>query len=596
MKRSLKRVISFWAAVLMMLNIVIPTGAVADVHDPSAEYQATLPTALPDRMLLPGDILGEAVEYGVIAEEYKQSEHTETNFAVYRYEQDSSKSILIKGSGANRIPFKVAKLNGNSQFFLDEETNVDVDVFINEDQTDRIHIANGASGKTAQIIRQSEDTIKKDVEKLLARALRYSSLMSSRVGENATVIPRQRDIIDGYLDFTRDPTPQSGTIYVDCSDPAILAHMTSFPCRICKSDKQTLVFNFPQSGQLTFGKVILKVKDVDGNPVTFPGNTGEHEDNANILTSETAKLDADPVHNGYVDTYILRHFVYNAYNATKVTLKSSAGIFFAPKADVYQGNDAGAGAGWVITKKNFISDAEWHYYFHDRHYEAYEEKGVTISKVFTNQDGSAVSAADENKTFSFKITNYYKTKRVGGPDKPTNEIATDTKFNETISGPAGDLSFTPFGVHNTDFTNNNGEIEGDQTINWYLKIEEVPDNDSTIIYDDHIEYIRLEAHGHQQDKIELKLFVSTDGENGPWVEKNTLDSNVGTFTNYKKQFTDIQVEKEWRRQTGTGDDDYTVTTDEHTGGSVKVALVASCSPVDISTDVSAYKYTYRDAQ
>ena len=47
MKRSLKRIFSFWAAVVMMLNIAMP-GALADVGEASAEFQATLPTALPD--------------------------------------------------------------------------------------------------------------------------------------------------------------------------------------------------------------------------------------------------------------------------------------------------------------------------------------------------------------------------------------------------------------------------------------------------------------------------------------------------------------------------------------------------------------------
>ena len=74
MKRSLKRIFSFWAAVLMMLNIVIPTGSLADAAegDASAQFQTIIPVALPDGALSPASILGPGVEYGVIAEKYIQ--------------------------------------------------------------------------------------------------------------------------------------------------------------------------------------------------------------------------------------------------------------------------------------------------------------------------------------------------------------------------------------------------------------------------------------------------------------------------------------------------------------------------------------------
>jgi hypothetical protein len=116
MKRSLKRVLSFWAAVIMMLNIVMPTGAFADVSEASAEFKATLPTALPEGAISPASLLGPAVEYGVIAEEYEQTKHTETNFAVYKYSQPNSHSIEVIGSGDNNVPFRVAELVGNTKF------------------------------------------------------------------------------------------------------------------------------------------------------------------------------------------------------------------------------------------------------------------------------------------------------------------------------------------------------------------------------------------------------------------------------------------------------------------------------------------------
>ena len=65
MKHSIKRIISLWSAVLMRLNIVLPTSALSDGNE--AVYQSELPVDLPEGALSPEDILGPGVNFGVIA-------------------------------------------------------------------------------------------------------------------------------------------------------------------------------------------------------------------------------------------------------------------------------------------------------------------------------------------------------------------------------------------------------------------------------------------------------------------------------------------------------------------------------------------------
>ena len=144
MKRTAQRIISILASVMMVFNAV-PISAFADAE---ITYQGGLPVSIAEGALTPQQILGPAVEFGVVANKYKQKGHTETNFAVKHFELDNSQSIEIMGSGSNPIPFYIGKLDGNTYFWNGEATNVTFDVFINKTQCSK----GGTNTKNGQII------------------------------------------------------------------------------------------------------------------------------------------------------------------------------------------------------------------------------------------------------------------------------------------------------------------------------------------------------------------------------------------------------------------------------------------------------------
>ena len=568
MKRSLKRAFSFWTAVLMMLNIVLPTGALADVGNPSAEFQSTLPTAMPAGALTPAGILGPGVEYGVIADTYTQKNHTETNFAVYTYNQVDGNSIEIIGSGANPIPFKIANIA--NQFTNGEQTKVDFDVYVNRTQTGKIHHNDAKTHKKTNIIEMGAEEIKKEVNELLAYGVNSSNLMKQYVGNNATVKPTSAHINGKTLDLTSDSLiPKQGTIYIDATNLGNIVNQTGW--EVIKYEGQTLVFNFPQTSGITINKFIVTVKDPDGSIKEFPGNgEGGHENSTTKITSTTGEKDTTPTHNKYVDQQILRKFVFNAYNTGSLTLNSAAGVFLAPNANVSQPAGAGAGAGWIVTKKNFNSEAEWHFYFHDRHYSAYKSTRVNVAKTFKNQDGTDLPPDQKNKAFTFKMDEV-------DPNNNYQIKTGDNTYHQTVTGKAGNtIEFPGFGISNTDFPYNdqNGQIIGDNYIDRYYVIQEVPDSDTTIVNDSKKIYVHLSAHGYNPDKIDLSIRTSEDHEN--WSEAKTGERiNVGTFNNYKKQNTSVEVEKKWRKAVYNGDDvTYQDTTGTHTADSVEVKLIA----------------------
>ena len=124
MKRKVQRIISLLASVMMVFNSV-PISALADAE---ITYQNGLPIAIAGGALTPQQVLGDAVEFGIVADKYKQYGHTETNFAVKHFEMNNE-SIEIMGSGTNPIPFYIGNLDNNTHFWNGEQTNVVFDIF-----------------------------------------------------------------------------------------------------------------------------------------------------------------------------------------------------------------------------------------------------------------------------------------------------------------------------------------------------------------------------------------------------------------------------------------------------------------------------------
>ncbi|SMC48009.1 Cna B-type domain-containing protein, partial [Aristaeella lactis] len=551
MKRTAQRIISLLASVMMVFSSV-PITALADAE---ITYQNGLPVSIAEGALTPQQILGPAVEYGVVANKYKQSGHTETNFAVKHFEINNSQSIEIMGSGSNPIPFYIGELDNNSYFWNGEATNVTFDVFINKNQSSKGKTDSNANVRCSRdnpptnVYPRETSDINAYVDTLISYPVKMSQLMSQKSTYTPTFENNSKTI---DLTGPAFSAAKNATIYVNCANMKNI--MSQDGWEIIKYEGQTIVFNMPDGGNYDIKKFKVTVKNEGGGTVI------------NGLESRTIEKNGNPSHNGNVEKYILNHIVFNAPNASSLSIDTAAGIFLAPNATVNQNN--GAGAGWVMTKKGFNSTAEWHYYFKERHYHANSEKEVNISKAFTYQDGTKLPPDVANKQFTFRMDEV---------DGNTFQIKNgNNTYRATVIGKAGEtIKFPKFNVSNKDFRcKENGEIEGNnQKIYKYYVIQEVADSDAEIVTDAKKIYVKLEAHGHDKDQIDLKLWYSEDHQN--WNNEVGEDGNVGTFNNYKKQYTDLEVQKKWQRaEYKNGKITYVDTTGEHTADSVEVKLIA----------------------
>ncbi len=566
MKRNVQRIISILASILMVFNSV-PISAFADAE---ITYQGGLPVAIAGGALTPQQVLGGAVEFGVVADTYKQTGHTETNFAVKHFVMNDQ-SIEIIGSGTNPIPFYVGQLDEKTVLWNGKDTNVVFDIFINKDQSSkgvyknhpyggRYNVEYSKLDPATNVHAMEKNDVNSKVTSLLSHPVNMSSLLAAK--EAHYTPPAGTNVID--LTGPMFDKAKNATIYINCENVQDIISQSGW--KITKYEGQTIVFNMPGSN-VTIQKFDLKVKDENGNYIRFPGNKQDHGDNDTTLTSETGEKDTTPTHNKYVDQYILRHIVFNAYNARSLTINTAAGMFLAPNATVKQSQ--GAGAGWIVTNHGFESSAEWHFYYHDRHYSAHVEKDINISKTFTYQDGSELPSNLLEKEFTFRMDEV---------DENSFQIINGkNSYKATVIGKAGEtIKFPQFNVSNADFIcKQNGEIEGDnQKIYKYYVIQEVSDSDAEIVTDAKKIYVKLEAHGHDKDQIDLKTWYSEDHQN--WNNEVGDDGKVGTFNNYKKQYTSVEVEKKWNKAVyNDGQITYVDSTGEHTADKVQVKLIAT---------------------
>ena len=242
MKRTFERIISFWAAILMVFNVIVPAGAaLADGNGASAIYQNGLPVDFSDGALRPETILGPAVEYGVVANLYDQTGHTETNFAVKQFQLNNSQSIEIMGSGDAPIPFYIGELTSGTRFWNGQATNVVFDVFINKNQADHgkphenKHVVYSNDYPPTNVYGREQSEINSYVNTLMNYAASSSAALSRK---QATCRPDGNSKI---IDLTKQGYPKDATIYVDCANLKNIMNQDGW--EIIKYEGQTVVFN-----------------------------------------------------------------------------------------------------------------------------------------------------------------------------------------------------------------------------------------------------------------------------------------------------------------------------------------------------------------
>ncbi|MBR0410643.1 MAG: Cna B-type domain-containing protein [Eubacterium sp.] len=478
-------------------------------HITRTEYQFNLSRVNLEEAVHPDYILGEAVEFGIVANKYKQEGHTETNFAVNYFEGNGT-NMDIDGSGEGAIPFYVGKIE--NQMWISEKTKTPVDIFMTAEDDDhdsdtqldhrKLRLT---TTKPVEIIHMTQSEIKTYVDGLI----RYGQDMSIAMAAKSTVKPVMDNDNIRQLDF-RD-YPDNTTIYVDCTNINEKIIKTQ-GWNIYKLENQSIVFNIPGESAYV-GEFYVSVYDTDGTL------------KVDKVQSTTQALDADQTHNKLVDDVILNHITFNAYQATTFETKNASAVFLAPFAETAKQEN---GAGWILAKGTVDSKAEWHFYYHYRKYVSVSEGDLVLfSKTLKDSDGNTIPFSS-NTEFEFKLTQTDKDWKA----LENGEVKTVT------TNAAGEVKFRAFKYTNEQLDKDTDPTKYLPTSFYYVIKEQHPS--SATKGEDGFYYLNGIKYGNTKYKIRV---LATDDGNGKINCKfyKVNDDNAEEELNPQQMFAGIGI-------------------------------------------------------
>jgi choice-of-anchor A domain-containing protein/pilin isopeptide linkage protein len=350
-----------------------------------------------DSQLSAYNVLGDAWNYGITAEEYSHEVggDSETNFAVKTIDKFPSQSgitgkayfsricdsyigeiadgciVKIKGipnvSTIHRIFTPCSKdkfdADGGSQFVW----------VMTDPETEKSEFKHD-KGVTVEIHPTSKDKVDSYVDGLISKVSTEGNTLLGKdsVADYSKLPSFTQNSYKLKLDLTNAP---DGTYYFNLDKYKALYEALSSQAgglSINKNPGQTVVFN---SSRQT---------DSD-HPITI------QKFNINDIGTDTI-ADSDQTNNcmEYASSII-----FNFPNAGNVNLNAFAGIVLAPNAIVT--NDSGASAGWLVAKK-VVAKAEWHFLNSKLTTEAAPPVQFKAIKTIDNND-----IGDKTPKFSFKL-------------------------------------------------------------------------------------------------------------------------------------------------------------------------------------------------
>ncbi len=347
-------------------------GVTSDEHDPDnieRRYVLEFEKIELESAITPRDVLGDAVNFGIVADTYNQHGHTETNFAVNSFSSDANVDVDGAGSEPPAL-FYVGEIHGSIN--PTERNTATLEIHTPKEEFSKLRMNNVS--QHVYVYDTSKEKIAAYVQKLQAAG---ASKSTSLLGKT-TIAP-----VSSGDKYTLDVSglDDDTTIYVK-ADGIRNALSKTGGLNIVKKPGQYIVFNFEDSAPV----------NIDKFTVTTNGNT--YESTTEIYGDVGGGADR----NHQIEEAIITRITFNAANASAVHIKNASGLFLCPNANEVTNEN---GAGWILAKGTVTSQAEWHFFYHGRDNESfigYQLKGI---KSLVDKDGNSIPY--ENKGFSFSL-------------------------------------------------------------------------------------------------------------------------------------------------------------------------------------------------
>ncbi len=317
------------------------------------------------------DVLGKAVNYGVVVNELAISSHMDSNFATGLYTGTAS-NVTAGAYTGNHNPgnYILAEYTGQNGFFTESNSSGNKYILY----TTEAALSKMASLKMLQEHGAVVDTSKSAAELKSAVSSMVSGTLSSTLvsaGESGGYDFDDLAVYGTDQKYLLDISAgEAGTYYVNFESGEYESKLgQASKLKIKKNADQTIVFNIPDSS-VNFHQFLVSNGD------------------ANFSSSSDSSSSA---------AVFAKSIIWNAYNATSASTPDGVfGVFLCPNADFSIGTTS---TGWVVANK-LTNGGEWHCVWEGM--PSFDPSGVQITAKKTIDDKEPVSG----EVFNFTLEKY----------------------------------------------------------------------------------------------------------------------------------------------------------------------------------------------
>ncbi len=326
------------------------------------------------------NILGDNLNFGIVANKFNRNHHMQTNFAALLYGNQADKggagsSAVIEPdltdiSCGEMLIGRIVTFNDD-----DEKTYTDSEdkfVHFGQSHNHRYTVVRAPEG-TEIVCDDTNDPYVTLIEEDVSGRIR--SMLDQMIAKSNELTTYEAiaasSLGGGFYELDTTGFKDGTTIFVDGDSLADgMGGTIAGKFSIKKKENQTIIFNFTNTEEVEIGEYSVYVYDDEGNQL-------------NTLTNTRMSTEYHSDINDWLDQQITRHICFNLNSVKNAHLHGTAGMFLIPREDsVTENNGGGASTGWLLTNGFFENGMEWHYVYSEvPDLPAPNSTDVTISKT-----------------------------------------------------------------------------------------------------------------------------------------------------------------------------------------------------------------------
>ena len=366
------------------------------------------------------DILGEAANYGIVANTYEQIGDSQTNFAVNNFKDNAAIMSDLSNYPGN---YYVGNLLEDTKLQLKDTVNDPYYVYYNSEAIVEGDIQESNNkGNTIRVPLSS-----KEISDKISSLMNGVNIPKDGIGgtdeENEQdkrswlVLPNSTGDYKKYLVDTAG-LPEDAVVHIDLDSSTTLKKLLGETGEVLINKLPSQVIIFHGRSDITINKILYS-------------SDGDYDFDTH---TQTYKTNAEKNSGGFGNQDLARFaktIIWDLQGVSNVTLKDSpTGVIYAPYATV--NFESGAGSGWIVANE-VVSNVEWH--------NIYQQLTSATEIQINAQKTIDGNTPESSQKFNFELYKYTEGTGWGSPVQTKKNQGGSVAFDPVKLSSEGDVWF-----------------------------------------------------------------------------------------------------------------------------------------------------------